>query len=322
MSARHVLLSAFVVVTATAILVACDENPPESAYDTPTPYPSPAPGVTPVAVAVPQDGTSIAVSGRIEVPGERDAFTFLATTGDRLRIDVDAQGMSPSSGNLDAVITLFGTDGNVLSVTDDGTNLWDLGTASPGALRDPYLVATAPANGEYTLVIEDANGGGDDNDEFNYSISFSLVQSIPLNGGISCAAAVALPSLVPGGTVSVTGGIDDASTDSCCDTTQLPCVGGTVSGRDVLYTANLTSGQRVQITRTGPGFDGAVYVTTDCVGNQPASIIDSCEAGADGSDDADGVVFTPQVTGLYYVHVDSVTGTNGLFTLDVRSLTP
>lgn len=320
MSARPVLLSAFVAVAATGVLAACDENPPESAYETPTPYPSPAPGVTPVAVAVPQDGTAITVNGRIEVAGERDAFTFLATNGDRVRIDVDAQGLSPSSADLDAVVTLFGTDGAVLSVTDDGTNFWDLGTSSPGALRDPYLVATANANGQYLLVLEDANGGGEDNEEFDYAITFSLVQSTALNGGISCGTAVPLPALVPGGMISVAGGIDAASTDSCCDTTVLPCVGGTVGGRDVMYTATLTSGQRVQITRTGAAFDGAIYVTTDCVGNSIPSITDSCQAGADGSDDADGVVFTAETTGLYYLHVDSVTGTDGPFTLDVRSL--
>jgi hypothetical protein len=66
--------------------------------------------------------------------------------------------------------------------------------------------------------------------------------------------------------------------------------------------------------------DGAVYVTSACVGNNVPSIVNSCEAGADGSDDADGVVFTPSVTGNYYVHVDSVTGSNGLFTLDMRVL--
>lgn len=322
MSGRRVLLLLLPAFAGVALLAGCDENPPEVADGTPTPGASPDPVVTPVPVVVPSNGSLAAVSGRIEAPGEADAFTFTLAVGEVVRIDVDAQGMTPSSANLDAFLTLYGPDGNVLAFADDGTNLWSAGTTSPGALRDPYLVVTAAAAGEHTLVLEDATGGGDDSEEFDYRLSLSFVTSTPLAGGIACSGAVPLPALAPGsaGVISVTGGIDDASTDSCCGATLLPCVGGTVPGRDVLYLAALTSGQTVQITRTGPSFDGAVYVTTDCVGNSIASIVDSCVAGADGSDDADGVVFTPLVTGDYYVHVDAVTASNGLFTLDVRAL--
>lgn len=321
MTGRRLLLCAVPAVFAISGLAACDENPPESAVESPTPTPTPDPAATPVAMTIPGDGSMASAAGRIEAPGEKDQFTFALTAGSRVRVDVDAQGMTPSSANLDAYLTLHAPDGSVAAFADDGTNVWDAGTTAPGVLRDPYLVATAGASGEYRLVLEDASGGGADNEEFDYRVNVSLVVSSALNGGIACAGAVPLPLLSgTSSVVSVSAGIDDASTDSCCDTTPLPCVGGTVAGRDVVYLAALTSGQRVQITRSGPSFDGAIYVTTDCIGNNTASIINSCEAGADGSDDADGVVFTPSITGNYYVHVDSVTGSNGLFTLDMRVL--
>ena len=314
---------AVVLVAAAAVAgaVACQEEPPESAYESPTPLPSPEPGVTPVAVALPGDGTLATVTGRIAAPGEADVFTFALVEGERVRIDVDAQGMVPSSTNLDGFLTVYGPGGAVVAAGDDGTNLWEQGTQTPGPLKDAYLIVTAPLTGNYAAVLEDTHRAGGDNEEWDYRVSFSLVQPAVLAGGTACADAVALPALTgTAGVVSVTGTLTAASTDTCCNTQVLPCAGSRVEGPDLTYTATLTSGQRVQIAATGAGFDGAVYVTTDCVGGSNLSIINSCEAGGDGSDASDGVVFTPSVTGSYYIFVDAVSGSSGAFTLDLRRM--
>lgn len=305
----------------TALAAACDEDPPESAYDTETPFETPPPGVTPVAVTIPAGGTITSATGRIGSPGEADQFVFTLAAADRIRIDVDAQGLTPSSALLDAVVTLYAPDGDVLAVADDGTNTWEASTTTPGSLRDPYLIFDAASAGVHTLVIEDANGGGDNNEEFNYRVTFSAVVSTVLEGGLACADAVSLPVLSgTGAIVSVSGTVNAVtSTDSCCGAEVLACVGGPVSSKDVTYLAALTSGTRVQITRNGTAFDGAVYASTACMGN-PNSIQNSCVAGADGSNATDGFVFTPTVTGDYFVFVDGVANSGGAFTLDLRLL--
>lgn len=315
----HLLL--LCVLTAT-LAAACDEDPPQSAYDTETPFETPTPGVTPVAVTIPAGGAIVSASGRIGTPGEADQFLFTLAAGDKVRIDVDAQGMIPSAKLLDAVVTLYAPDGGVAAVADDGTNSWDASTVSPGSLRDPYLIVDAAVAGEYTLVLEDANGGGGASASYDYDITFSRVVASALPGGLACADAQLLPAITAGAIVSVTSSVDAiSSTDSCCGAQVLACVGAPVSAKDVSYLAALTSGSRVQITRTGSAFDGAIYVTrpnTTC-GGGPNTIENACVAGADGAN-ADGFVFTPTETGNYFVWVDGVANSGGAFTLDVRLL--
>ena len=315
------LLAACVVTV--SLVAACDEDPPESAYDTETPFETPTPGVTPVAITIPAGGAAVSASGRIGAPGEADQFTFSLAPTDRIRIDVDAQGLTPfSSELLDAVVTLYAPNGAVVAVSDDGTNAWSPSALTPTPLRDPYLLVDAAGPGVHTLVIEDAGGGGDDNEEYDYRVTLSQVVSTVLEGGLACADAVALPAIT--GIVSVTGTVNPiSSTDSCCGAAVLPCVGAPVPARDVSYLASLTSGTRVQITRTGSAFDGAVYVTrpsTVCTGGGSNTIENACMAGADGANATDGFVFTPMETGAYFIWVDGVSNSGGSFTLDVQQL--
>lgn len=299
--------------------VACEEDPPEAAV-TPTPSQTFTPAETPIPVTLPGDGSIAAFDGRIAEPGESDPFTVDLAAGDSLRIDVDAEALSPSAGDIDAIVTLFGPDGGIVAHADDGTNFWDAGTDAPGPLLDAYLVATAAVAGRYTAVVEDAVGDGADTADFAYRVAFSLVQSSSLAGGLACVDASPLPALT--GTaqvVSITGTLAPTSTDSCCGDTVIDCVGSRVEQPDLTYTMTLSSGETVQITRSGAAFDGAIYVTTDCSASNN-TIINACVAGADGADDTDGVVFTPTATALHYIFVDAVAGSSGSFTLDVRRL--
>ncbi|HZW30435.1 MAG TPA: pre-peptidase, partial [Isosphaeraceae bacterium] len=86
-------------------------------------------------------------SGRIDPPGDQDAFRLTLRKDDRrvFRVEARALGMP-----LDPVLRILGADGKLLAEADDtGRNS-----------RDLERSFTAPADGEYRLVVRDLNGRG------------------------------------------------------------------------------------------------------------------------------------------------------------------
>ncbi|MEZ6113565.1 MAG: PPC domain-containing protein [Pirellulaceae bacterium] len=101
----------------------------------------------------------IDVSGRLAAE-QTHAFRFTATKGKKLRLKVLARTLlSP----LDAVLLVFDSTGKMLQEIDDVARQ-----------RDPELVFTPPADGDYTVAVRDLHRRG--GDRFVYRLSVSEVQ--------------------------------------------------------------------------------------------------------------------------------------------------
>ena len=97
----------------------------------------------PSATAVPTDGTLI--TGRIEVPGDLDYFSFPAKEGGEYTITTGE--LSPE---MDTVLTLYGPDGRTVLAEDDNS----------GGGRASRIEWTCPASGRYFLAVRHARADG------------------------------------------------------------------------------------------------------------------------------------------------------------------
>lgn len=89
----------------------------------------------------------VAVSGRIEPPGDQDVFRLNLRKGDNRVIRIESRALGRP---LDPVLRILDAGGKVLAESDDsGRND-----------RDLERSFTAPADGEYRLVVRDLNGRG------------------------------------------------------------------------------------------------------------------------------------------------------------------
>ena len=293
-------------------LAACKEDAKEGEGVTPTPNPSPTPVTTPIPLTFPGVFTD-----EITVDGQRDLYSFQVPAGGlRVRLDLDAESLAVTAGfdgrDLDARLTLYGPGGNLLKVVDDGTTV-----ADPLQMRDPFLVYDAVEAGTYTVSVEDANGDGAAAG-YDYVLRSAVDAPVALPGGDACSAAVLLTNL----DASYAGSVGSGDTNSVGTTVPIGCVGSVVPAKDHVYRAFLDSAQKFQMVRTGTGWDGAIYVVTTCDGAL-ATVAASCAGGGDGSEDADGTVFRPKVTGTHYIYVDGV-GANafGPYELHLRQFAP
>jgi Bacterial pre-peptidase C-terminal domain len=82
------------------------------------------------------------VSGRLQSPGETDAYTFTATKNQKLRIRVAAKALGYPT---DAIVAVLDEAGKTLAEADD-TGRDD---------RDPTLDFSPPADGTYKLLVRD-----------------------------------------------------------------------------------------------------------------------------------------------------------------------
>jgi hypothetical protein len=96
----------------------------------------------PQAIASP-----IAISGRIDPPGDLDVFRFALRKDDNRVIRVESRALGRP---LDPTLRILDPSGKILAESDD-TNRND---------RDLERSFTAPADGEYRLVVRDLNGQG------------------------------------------------------------------------------------------------------------------------------------------------------------------
>jgi len=98
------------------------------------------------------------VSGRIDPPGDRDAYRISLKKGDKRFIQAESRSLGLP---LDAVLKILGPDGKTLAENDD---------AGRGS-RDPALTFTAPDDGEYRVVVADLYGRGSPNHAYLLGIS-------------------------------------------------------------------------------------------------------------------------------------------------------
>ncbi|OJW20317.1 MAG: hypothetical protein BGO49_05340 [Planctomycetales bacterium 71-10] len=101
------------------------------------------------------------VSGRIDPPGDRDAYRIALKKGDTrvFRLESRSFGLP-----LDAVLAVLDADGKPLAEDDDA-----------GSSKDPTLKFTAAADGEFRVVVRDLHGRG--GPRFAYLLS--VVQPAP-----------------------------------------------------------------------------------------------------------------------------------------------
>ncbi|HPH95098.1 MAG TPA: Ig-like domain-containing protein [Anaerolineaceae bacterium] len=102
------------------------------------------------------------VIGAICPAGDLDYYTFSATAGDKLSIDVDAQTLDPVSLLNSRVYLYQGSDNlSVIAENDD---------EMPGLLVDPFLGFTIPTTGTYTLRLQ-AHNPGDGGADYFYKMT-------------------------------------------------------------------------------------------------------------------------------------------------------
>lgn len=90
---------------------------------------------------------AIAISGRIDTPDDRDAFRLSLKKGEKRVIRVESRALGRP---LDPVLRVLDSAGKVVAESDDGSR----------NDRDSERSFTAPADGEYRLVIRDLHGRG------------------------------------------------------------------------------------------------------------------------------------------------------------------
>jgi hypothetical protein len=86
------------------------------------------------------------ISGRIEAPGDVDAFAFAGKKGEPILFDLDSRELGYP---LDAVLQVLDGENKSLARVDD-----------LGAARDPSLTFTPPADGTFRLLVQDLNAAG------------------------------------------------------------------------------------------------------------------------------------------------------------------
>jgi hypothetical protein len=89
----------------------------------------------------------VTVSGRLESANDADAFAFVGTKGQKVRVQVEARSLGFPT---DVTIVLLDAAGQVVAEQDD-TGRDD---------RDPTLTATLAADGPHRVVLRDLSGRG------------------------------------------------------------------------------------------------------------------------------------------------------------------
>lgn len=103
--------------------------------------------IEPNAPAAPQAITpDVTITGRIEAPGDIDAFAFAGKPAEPLLFELASRELGYP---LDAVLQVFDAAGKSLARADD-----------VGEVRDPVLAFTPPAEGTYRVQVTDLNNTG------------------------------------------------------------------------------------------------------------------------------------------------------------------
>ncbi len=103
--------------------------------------------VEPNALPSPQPiGLPVTVTGRIESPGDVDAFAFAGKKGEAVEFQLESRVLGYP---LDGVLELTDASGKSFARVDD-----------VGAARDAVLAFTPPADGQYRIAVSDLNRQG------------------------------------------------------------------------------------------------------------------------------------------------------------------
>lgn len=236
-------------------------------------------------------GTGTEVNPATLEAGDLDWYSFHANAGDLIEIMTSPIGES----ELDTVLELrLGCEEAPLARDDDG---------GPGLFsRIAYLVAIS---GEYRIGVRgfDSSVAG----PYRLSLTCGLPAAPPEND--RCNDAYALDRCTSG---SLEGESFGASDDYCPPGGS--CTTYPAHGRDVAYRLDLLSGDTVELAYSQRGFDGSIYLISDCADSAPA-----CVFGADGvlAEDAESFAWAAETSGTYWLILDAYgEETGGAWKLD------
>jgi hypothetical protein len=99
----------------------------------------------------------LTVNGRFAEPGDVEFFRITATKSQKLKFDIAAAKLGFAT---DALLTISNDQGRILKTIDD----------APGT-RDPSLLFTAPADGEYIVALTERAERGDSNFIYRLTIA-------------------------------------------------------------------------------------------------------------------------------------------------------
>lgn len=210
----------------------------------------------------------VTVRGTLNPTGDVDFFAFSANAGERLRIDVDAQTLTPPSA-ADTVIELFTSSGKKVAENDD---------EAPGQL-DSLLELTLTETGRFFFSVRDLNNKG--GSAFTYQVTVSLIGGGPPGRQVESE---------PNNTIAQANGV----------TPDVTVVGTLNPGGDMdFFGFDVTSGQAITIEIRArsltPASDADTVITLfDGRGNQLAENDDfggSLDSRLDFSATATGRVF-------------------------------
>ncbi|NEO44723.1 MAG: filamentous hemagglutinin N-terminal domain-containing protein, partial [Moorea sp. SIO4A3] len=127
----------------------------------------------------------VSVSGKGSEPATSDYYSFeVGTAGTRAIIDIDTFGNSP---NLDTVVRLFDSEGNLLASNDDAPA--SLGAFGSQSNNDSYLRHVITLPGTYFIqVTQSGNVGISDSQAYNLQVSLDtpkVVASVVNAGSVS-----------------------------------------------------------------------------------------------------------------------------------------
>jgi hypothetical protein len=216
---------------------------------------------------------NVTVRGTLDPNGDVDFFSFNATAGQRVKIDIDAQSLTPPS-TADTIVELFDGQGNKLAVNDDEAS----------NRLDSLLEFTFTTSGRFIFSVRDfSNKGGS---------SFIYQAVVTLTGGGGGG----------GGRVNES---EPNNTRQQADsiTPDVTAVGTLDSANDVdFFGFDARSGQRLRVDINAqsltPSSDADTVVTLfDNNGNQLAE-------NDDASNSLDSLLdFTITSTGRYFIRV-------------------
>lgn len=213
---------------------------------------------------------NVTIRGALNPTGDVDFFSFQATAGQRVRIDIAAKTLTPPSA-ADTVVALFDSGGRKLAENDD---------RAAGQL-DSLLEFTIPAAGRYAFSIRDFGNKGGPN--FTYEATVSLTGGAPArvtesepNNTLSQAQTVT-PDVIIVGRLDPAGDVD-------------------------IFAFTASAGQRVTVDITAraltpPSEADTVVTLLDSTGTQLAENDD-----ADGSLDSFLATEIPR-SGRYFVRI-------------------
>ena len=227
------------------------------------------------------------------VTGSDKVFSVTLTADQEITVNVKPIAPSTRNGlDFDPFIYMMGT--TCYNIGPDATCLAGANRYGAGMAED--LVFKAPADGTYYIVVDTLQQSVTDS---NFTITVDTFTAQVCDG----TEITSLPYTTT-----------DATTIDAGDDIALACGNGYGVGNDVIYWMAMTADQMIEIDLTTDEALMVMVADADgCILNNPGT----CMTG-----DSYHILFTAPADGTYFFVVDSLDGSSGAFTLDVKTYVP